>query len=134
MSASKLEALPVISPKQDAKPLGLPKPKMGKPPMQKAATDHFNYKYVKILLKSQAKEGNEKNEKIVLLRRSWLQNNNVIPHFAAVIKTVGPNEGVEITMNCNAEAFDWIITITKIKSHFSDDHHFSPLSDKEIKA
>ena len=72
MSASKLEALPVISPKQDAKPLGLPKPKTGKPPMQKAATDHFNYKYVKILLKSQAKEGNEENEKIVLLRRSWL--------------------------------------------------------------
>jgi hypothetical protein len=51
MSASKLEALPVISPKQE-KPLNLPKPKTGKPPMQKSNTDHFNYKYVKILLKS----------------------------------------------------------------------------------
>jgi hypothetical protein len=52
MSATKLEALPVISPKQDSKSLGQSKPKTGKPPMQKAATDHFNYKYVKILLKS----------------------------------------------------------------------------------
>jgi hypothetical protein len=57
----------------------------------------------------------------------------VIPHFANVIKTVGPNEGVEITMNCNQEAFDWIIEITKIKSNFSEEKDYEPMSEISIK-
>ena len=69
-----------------------------------------------------------------MLRRSWIQSKNVIPHFANVIKSVGPNEGVEITMNCNSEAFDWIIDLTKIKSNFSEEPNFEPLTEKEIKS
>ena len=69
-----------------------------------------------------------------MLRRSWIEKQNVIPHFANVIKTVGPNEGVEITMNCNSEAFDWIIDLAKIKSNFSEEPNFEPLTEKEIKS
>ena len=36
-------------------------------------------------------------------------------------KSVGENEGVEITMNCNEEAFDWIIEVVKIKSNYRDE-------------
>jgi len=51
-----------------------------------------------------------------LLERDWVIKNNTIPHFANVIKNVDKNEGVEITMNCNASAFDWIIEFVKIKT------------------
>lgn len=68
-----------------------------------------------------------------MLRRSWIENQNVIPHFANVIKSVGPQEGVEITMNCNSEAFDWIIELVKLKSNFSEENNFEPKSEKQIK-
>jgi hypothetical protein len=62
------------------------------------------------------KKSNEKECKEVLLERDWVIKNNTIPHFANVIKNVDKNEGVEITMNCNASAFDWIIEFVKIKT------------------
>jgi hypothetical protein len=39
-----------------------------------------------------------------------------VPHFANVIKKVNQNEGVEITMNCNGDAFSWIMDFVKIKT------------------
>jgi hypothetical protein len=33
-------------------------------------------------------------------------------------------------MNCNAEAFDWIVEIAKIKSNFSEDDNFELLTEK----
>jgi hypothetical protein len=68
----------------------------------------------------------------VLLPRAWIQKKNVIPHFANVTKTVGDSEGVEITMNCNEEAFDWIIEVVKVRSNFKkeNDDSFIPKTDR----
>lgn len=52
----------------------------------------------------------------MLLSRKWVLKNNNIPHFSNVIKSVKDTEGVEITMNCNFEAFEWIINVLKIKT------------------
>jgi hypothetical protein len=49
-----------------------------------------------------------------------VQKNNNVPHFANVIKNVDANEGVEITMNCNPEAFAWIMDFVKIKTDGDD--------------
>lgn len=49
-----------------------------------------------------------------------MQKNNNIPHFANVIQSVDRNEGVEITMNCNADAFKWIIDFVRIKTDGDD--------------
>lgn len=47
-----------------------------------------------------------------------------IPHFAQVIQNIKDTEGVEITMNCNSEAFMWIIELVKLHTdyynHFGD--------------
>jgi hypothetical protein len=45
----------------------------------------------------------------------------MIPHFANVTRSVGENEGVEITMNCNEEAFDWIIKMVKVASNYHEE-------------
>ena len=55
---------------------------------------------------------------IMNLPRDWLKKTRAIPHFATVIDGVGDQEGVEITMNCNYQAFEWIVDIVKIKSRF----------------
>ena len=52
----------------------------------------------------------------MFIDRAWVQKNNNIPHFSNVIKNVDKNEGVEITMNCNSDAFKWIIDFVKIKT------------------
>ena len=59
----------------------------------------------------------------------------MIPHFAHVTRSVGENEGVEITMNCNEEAFDWIIEMVKLASnyHLESDIDFQPLNEAQIK-
>ena len=43
----------------------------------------------------------------VSLNKNWLKEQ--IPHIAKVIKDVKEDEGVEITINCNIEAFSMII-------------------------
>jgi len=42
-----------------------------------------------------------------VLNKKWLRRR--IPHIKQVISDVKDNEGVEITINCNVEAFDWIL-------------------------
>ena len=91
-------------PKVKAKGPSLKKDKSGQP---------FDFKLIKILIK---KSGNEKEQREVFLDREWVQTDNTIPHFANVIKNVDKNEGVEITMNCNADAFNWIIAFVKIST------------------
>lgn len=56
----------------------------------------------------------------MFIDRKWVQKNNNVPHFANVIKNVDRNEGVEITMNCNADAFSWIMDFVKIKTDGDD--------------
>lgn len=52
--------------------------------------------------------------KEVLLCRNWIEQTNAIPHFSKVIKNVKMSEGIEITMNCNCHAFEWIVEVAKI--------------------
>lgn len=73
----------------------------------------FDFKFIKIIIK---RSSSEREAKEVLLERSWVQKNDNIPHFANVIKGVDANEGVEITMNCNKKAFEWIIEFVRIKT------------------
>lgn len=76
----------------------------------------FDFKYLKVLIK----KAKEEEVKEVFIDRKWVIKNNNIPHFANVIKGVDKNEGVEITMNCNHEAFTWIIDFVKIKTDGDD--------------
>ena len=77
--------------------------------------EEFNFKYVKI----QLKQGNAEPQD-VMLERDWLKShgNKAIPHFSQVVQQIKETEGVEITMNCNAEAFLWIISLVKIKTGY----------------
>lgn len=77
----------------------------------------FNFKMVKIQLKQGTNEPQE-----VLLERDWLKShgNKAIPHFSQVVQQIKETEGVEITMNCNAEAFLWIIELVKFKTGYYD--------------
>ena len=43
-----------------------------------------------------------------------------IPHIASVIKDGKYDEAVEITINCNIEAFNWIIDFLKAKDDYYD--------------
>ena len=52
----------------------------------------------------------------VFLDRSWIKKHNAIPHFANVIKNVDDTEGVEITMNCNHAAFEWLVQMVRLKT------------------
>jgi hypothetical protein len=52
----------------------------------------------------------------VFLDRKWIKKHNSIPHFCNVIKGVDESEGVEITMNCNQIAFEWIVEFVKIQT------------------
>ena len=57
-----------------------------------------------------------------MLPRKWLEDTRAIPHFSNVIKNVGDQEGVEITMNCNHRAFGWVVDLIKIETNYRDDH------------
>ena len=52
----------------------------------------------------------------VFLDRAWIKRHNAIPHFCNVIKNVDETEGVEITMNCNIKAFDWLVEMVRLKT------------------
>ena len=63
------------------------------------------------------KSGNSKDEpKEVYLDRAWIKKHNAIPHFCNVIKNVEDTEGVEITMNCNHAAFNWLVEMVHLKT------------------
>lgn len=82
------------------------------PALAAATKTPFDFKYIKVLIK----KSTDKESKEVLLERDWVTKNNNIPHFANVIKGVNKQEGVEITMNCNPGAFNWIIEYLRIKT------------------
>ena len=77
----------------------------------------FDFNFIKIIIK---RSSNDKEKKEVFLDRNWVQKRNNVPHFANVIKNVDKNEGVEITMNCNKAAFNWLMDFVSIKSNTAD--------------
>ena len=93
----------------------MPKIKEGKQGPKKA--NAFDFRFIKVLIRKQG--SNEMQE--VFIERKWVQKNNTIPHFASVIKDVKESEGVEITMNCNSDAFKWIMEYVRLKTDCEDE-------------
>jgi hypothetical protein len=74
----------------------------------------FDFDFIKILLSDKSSKDNKAVVKEVMLSRTWLEKTRAIPHFNDVISKVENSEGIEITMNCNTQAFEWIIETTKL--------------------
>lgn len=96
----------------------------------------FDFNYIKIIIK---RSSTDKEKKEVFLDRKWVQKRNNVPHFANVIKNVDKNEGVEITMNCNKAAFNWLMDFVAIKSNtfdhierFSEENGYISNAQKEM--
>jgi hypothetical protein len=66
----------------------------------------FDFQKLRVIIKRTGKEDAE-----VLLDKKWTYDN--IKHFRPVIKGVSDNEGIEITLTCNLEAFKFILEYLK---------------------
>jgi hypothetical protein len=64
----------------------------------------FDFRHIRVLVKRQ----DEKVAKVVMLEKKWTHTN--IPHFRPVIEGVSDKEGIEISLSCNLNAFEWIIS------------------------
>ena len=73
----------------------LSKDKKKKPP--------FDFNKIKVVVK----RSKDKVPDIIFLDRVWARQE--IPHFRPVIDSVKQGEGIEITLTCNLEAFNFII-------------------------
>ena len=62
----------------------------------------FDFQKVKVIIK-RGKLGDQE----VMLDKKWTLEN--IEHFRPVIEGVSDDEGIEITLTCNLEAFQFII-------------------------
>jgi hypothetical protein len=83
---------------------------------EKVKETPFDFSCIKVLIK----KSNDKESKEVLLNRDWVTRHDAVPHFAGVIKNVDKMEGVEITMNCNASAFEWLMAVVRIRTDCLD--------------
>lgn len=66
----------------------------------------FDFAMVKIIIKKGTGE-----EQAVYLDKKWTIEN--LEHFKPVIEGVGDEEGIEITLTCNLEAFQFIVRLLK---------------------
>jgi len=71
----------------------------------------FDFSNIKIILK---KGKSDTSIQAVLLPRGWAYDN--IPHFRGVISSVKDNEGIEITLSCNPDAFHFAVEYLKLNS------------------
>ena len=62
----------------------------------------FDFKQIRIIIKNTNGKEDE-----VFLDKKWAYKN--ISHFKPVIDGVSDDEGIEITLSCNLQAFEWII-------------------------
>lgn len=62
----------------------------------------FDFQKVKVIIKRGKLEDKE-----ILLDKKWTLEN--IEHFKPVIEGVSDDEGIEITLTCNLEAFQYIV-------------------------
>ena len=69
----------------------------------------FDFNNIKIILK---KGKADSSMQVVLLDREWAYEN--IPHFRGVISSVKNNEGIEITLSCNPDAFHFAVEYLKL--------------------
>ena len=67
----------------------------------------FDFNLVKVVIK----KGNQGEDKEILLDKKWTYEN--IRHFRPVIEGVTNDEGIEITLTCNLEAFQFIVEFLK---------------------
>lgn len=73
----------------------------------------FDFANIKVVIKKGADIVLEE----IFLNRAWTSEH--IPHFKPVIEGVNRTEGIEITLNCNLEAFKFCIDF--LKCHDDDD-------------
>ena len=62
----------------------------------------FDFQKVRVIIKRGAL-----GDKEILLDKKWTYD--TISHFRPVIEGVSDDEGIEITLTCNLEAFEFII-------------------------
>ena len=67
----------------------------------------FDFNLVKVVIK----KGDKGEDKEILLNKKWTYDN--IKHFRPVIEGVTNDEGIEITLTCNLEAFQFIVEYLK---------------------
>ena len=60
----------------------------------------FDFAKVKVIIKRSKQQGGDKE---IFLDKKWTLDN--IEHFRPVIEGVSDDEGIEITLTCNLEAF-----------------------------
>lgn len=53
------------------------------------------------------KRSKDKEPDVIFLDRAWARDQ--IPHFRPVIESVKQGEGIEITLTCNLDAFNFVI-------------------------
>lgn len=66
-------------------------------------TPPFDFNKIKIVIK----KSKDKEPEVIFLDRKWSKAN--IPHFKSVIDGVKTQEGIEITLTCNLEAFQFCV-------------------------
>ena len=66
-------------------------------------TPPFDFNKIKIVIK----KSKDKEPEIIFLDRKWAKAH--IPHFKQVIDGVKTQEGIEITLTCNLEAFNFCV-------------------------
>jgi hypothetical protein len=66
-------------------------------------TPPFDFNKIKIVIK----KSKDKEPEIIFLDRKWAKTH--IPHFKQVIDGVKTQEGIEITLTCNLEAFNFCV-------------------------
>lgn len=64
----------------------------------------FDFTKIKVVV---ARPSQKKQPDVIYLDRAWSRAN--IPHFRAVIDAVKANEGIEITLTCDLDAFKFVV-------------------------
>ena len=62
----------------------------------------FDFAMVKVVIKRSTGE-----DKAIYLEKKWTIEN--LEHFKSVVEGVGEEEGIEITLTCNLDAFEFIV-------------------------
>ena len=80
------------------------------------------------MVKVVIKKGDNGKDKEILLEKKWTYDN--IKHFRPVIEGVTNDEGIEITLTCNLEAFEFIVEFLKTTEYSPRERLLSKLNNE----
>lgn len=69
----------------------------------------FDFSKVRVVIKRPGKD-----DEVKMLDKMWTRDN--IPHFRKVIDEVKTEEGIEITLTCNLDAFDFAVDYLRVQT------------------